>query len=83
MSEREARKKENVLFNDALNTLYLPLYGIGHIVKGHSDSERGKLQGCVFLVSSKGSFIYMQHSINRIVHTILLLIHFVVKYLNK
>ena len=25
------------LFNDALNTLYLQLYGIGHIVKDHSD----------------------------------------------
>ena len=31
----------NVLFNDALNTFYLRLYGVGHIVKHHSDSERG------------------------------------------
>ena len=28
------------LFNDALNTFYLRLYGIGHMVKDHSDSER-------------------------------------------
>ena len=27
-------------FNDALNTVYLRLYGIGHMVKYHSDSER-------------------------------------------
>ena len=29
------------LFNDALNTFYLRLYGVGHMVKDHSDSERG------------------------------------------
>ena len=34
-------KEENVLFNDALNTFYLRLYGIRHMVKDHSDSERG------------------------------------------
>ena len=27
------------LFNDALNTLYLRLYGIGHMVKNHSARE--------------------------------------------
>ena len=30
----------NVLFNDALNTFYLRLYGVGHMVKYHSDSAR-------------------------------------------
>ena len=30
----------NVLFNDALNTFYLRLYGVSHVVKDHSDSER-------------------------------------------
>ena len=34
-------KEGNVLFNDALNTFYLRLYGVGHIVKDHSDSEKG------------------------------------------
>ena len=34
-------KEENVLFNDALNTFYLRLYGVRHMVKDHSDSERG------------------------------------------
>ena len=34
------RRKEgrNVLFNDALNTFYLRLYGVTHMVKDHSDS---------------------------------------------
>ena len=30
------------LFNDALNTFYLQLYGIKHMVKDHLDSEKGK-----------------------------------------
>ena len=30
----------NDLFNDTLNTFYLKLYGIGHMVKDHSDSKR-------------------------------------------
>ena len=54
------RKEGNVLFNDALNTLYLRLYGVRHIVKDHSNSERGNLllpHGLLFPISSKGSFI--------------------------
>ena len=31
------RKEGNVLFNDALNTFYLRLYGIRYMVKDHSD----------------------------------------------
>ena len=34
------RKEGNVLFNDTLNTFYLRLYGIVHMVKYHSDNER-------------------------------------------
>ena len=30
-----------ILFNDALNTFYSWLYGIRHMVKDHTDSERG------------------------------------------
>ena len=37
----EGRKEENVLFNDALNTFYLRLYGVKHMVKDHCDSEKG------------------------------------------
>ena len=55
-----SRKEGNVLFNDALNTFYLRLYGVGHMVKDHSDSERGNPllpHGLLFPISSKGSFI--------------------------
>ena len=34
------KKEGNVLFNDALITVYLPLYDVGHMVKYHSDSQR-------------------------------------------
>ena len=33
-------KEGIVLFNDALNTFYLLIYGVRHMVKDHSDSER-------------------------------------------
>ena len=33
--ELNGRKEGNVLFNDALNTFYLRLYGVGHKVKDH------------------------------------------------
>ena len=39
-SSTVSRKQGNVLFNDALNTFYLRLYGVTHMVKDHSDSER-------------------------------------------
>ena len=56
----EGRKEENVLFNDALNTFYLRLYGVTHMVKDHSDSERGNPlppHRLLFPITSKGSFI--------------------------
>ena len=55
------RKEGNVLFNDALNTFYLRLYGVGHMVKDHSDSERGNPMppyGLLFPISSKVFFLY-------------------------
>ena len=50
------RKEGNVLFNDALDTFYLRLYGVRHMVKDHSDSERANI-GLLFPISNKGSFI--------------------------
>ena len=53
-------KKEIFLFNDALNTFYLRLYGITHMVKDHLDKEKGNPlppHGLLFPISSKGSFI--------------------------
>ena len=37
---KEGRKEGNILFNDALNTFYLQLYGVGHMVKDHSDMRK-------------------------------------------
>ena len=54
------RKEGNVLFNDALNTFYLRLYGVRHMVKDHLDSEKGNLllpHRLLFPINSKGSFI--------------------------
>ena len=39
--EGRRERERNVLFNDALNTFYLRLYGVRHMVKDHSDSEKG------------------------------------------
>ena len=36
----KGKNEGNVLFNDALNTFYLRLYGVGHMVNNYSDSER-------------------------------------------
>ena len=57
-SER-GRKEGNVLFNDAINTLYLRLYGVGHMVKNHSDSERGRKEGNV-LFNDAINTLYLQ-----------------------
>ena len=54
------RKEGNILFNYALSTFYLPFYGVRHMVKDHSDSERGNPllpHGLLFSISSKGSFL--------------------------
>ena len=57
--------QRNVLFNDVLNTFYLRLYGVRHMVKDHSDSERRntlpphRLQG----------FFYMHHPTDIMTHT--------------
>ena len=53
-------RKGNVLFNNTLNTFYLRLYGIRHMVKDHSDSEKGNLlppHRLLLSINSKGSFI--------------------------
>ena len=54
------RKKGNVLFTDTLDTFYLRLYGVGHMVKDHSDTKKGNPlppHRLPFPISSKGSFI--------------------------
>ena len=57
---KERMKEGNVLFNDTLNTFYLRLYGVGYMVKDHSDSEKGNPlppHRLLFPINSKGSFI--------------------------
>ena len=54
-------KEGNVLFNDALNTFYLRLYGVRHMAKDHSDSEKGNPllpHRLLFPINNKSSFIY-------------------------
>ena len=53
-------KEGNVLFNNTLNTFHLQLYGVRHMGKDHSDSEKGNPllpHKLLFLINSKGSFI--------------------------
>ena len=58
--EHSRERERNVLFNDALNTFYLRLYGVRHMVKDHSDSEKGNPllpHRLLLSINSKGSFI--------------------------
>ena len=52
----EGRKEENVLFHDELNTFYLRLYGVIHMVKDYSDSERGRKDGNVLFNDELNTF---------------------------
>ena len=64
---REERKG-NVLFNDALNTFYLWLYGVGHMVKDRSDSKRGKeRKGNVLFNDALNTFYLRLYGIRHIV----------------
>ena len=56
----ERKEGRKCLFNDALNTFYLRLYGIRHMVKDHSESKRGNPllpHRLLFRISSKDFFI--------------------------
>ena len=58
------RKEGNVIFNDALNTFYLRLYGVRHMVKDYSDSEKENPlppHRLLFPISSKGSLYAPSH----------------------
>ena len=50
----KAGKEGDILINNALDTFYLRLYGVGNMVKDHSDDERRNL--LLFPISSKCSF---------------------------
>ena len=51
----------NVLYTNTLNTFYLQLYTVGHMVEDHYYSEK-EIHGLLFLISSKGSFICIAHT---------------------
>ena len=65
MSKSEMFLLENkilrVIDGDWSETFYLQLYGVGHMVKDHSNREKGNLlpplHGLLFPITSKGSFI--------------------------
>ena len=58
VSEQGRERERNVLFNDALNTFYLRLYGVRHMVKDHSDSEKGNPLSPHRLLLSINSWVY-------------------------
>ena len=58
------QRERMFLFNDKLNTFYLWLYGVRHMVKDHSDSEKGNP-----LPPHRQGFFYMHHPTDRITHT--------------
>ena len=66
----EGRNKKKKI-NDALNTFFLQLYGIGRMVKDHSDSKRERgnsllpQHGLLFSIST----YYMHHPRHKTVHT--------------
>ena len=66
---KQGRKEGNVLFNDALNTFYLRLYGVRHMVKDHSERGYTLPPHRLLLPISKQGFFYMHHPTDRIAHT--------------
>ena len=61
------RKEGNVLFNDALNTFYLRLYGVIQMVEDHSEEIRCRHMGYSFLLAAR--VLYMHHPTDRKTHT--------------
>ena len=71
--DKHLRKEGNFSFNDALNTFYLRLYGVRHMVKDHSDSERGNPlppHRLLFPISSKGFLYASSHRQDNTYHSL-------------
>ena len=58
-------KEGNVLFNDALNTLYLRLYGVRHMVEDHSEETRCRHMGYSFRLATKVLLYASPHRQNK------------------
>ena len=59
VESRTTNKEGKLLFNDALNTFYLRLYGVGQVVKDQIVNARKPTappHGLLFPISSQGSF---------------------------
>ena len=65
---KEGRKEGNVLFNDKLNTFYLRLYGITHMVKDHSDREETHSCHIGYSFRLAARVLYIHHPTDRIIH---------------
>ena len=55
------------IFNDALNTFYLRLYGVRHMVKDHSDSEEGRNEGHVLFNDALNTFCLRLYGVRHMV----------------
>ena len=60
-------RERNVLFNDALNTFYVRLYGVRHMVKDHSDSEKGERERNVLFNDALNTFYVRLYDVRRMV----------------
>ena len=60
-------KEGNVLFNDALSTFYLRLYGVRHMVKDHSDSEKRRKEGNVLFNNALNAFYLRLYGVRHMV----------------
>ena len=84
-TSRKGRLNEgSVLFKDTFNTFIYGYMVLDHLVKDHSDTERGNLllpHGLLFLISSQGSFICTIP--DRITHTTAVVIPVVEHWLEQ
>ena len=55
------------IFNDALDTFYLRLYGIRNMVKDHSDSERGERERNVLFNDTLNTFYLRLYGVRHMV----------------
>ena len=65
-------KEGNVLFNDALNTFYIWLYGISHMVKDHSAREETRCHhmGCSFRLAARVLLYASSHRQDNTYHSL-------------
>ena len=71
LEQIQIRNEGNVLFNDALNTCYLRLYGVRHMVEDHSDSEKGNPlppHGLLFPINSRVILYAPSHRLDSTYH---------------